>query len=120
MYFYNIIKPQMTQKDIARYKQHIDDIQRYYLGKEGSIDYSSVLEFSSDVEDLITNDIEQMIFNKQYLPTMEILEYILLMLNDLDIDDSWGTTWDIAQSVEGSGIKPSNYGERIGKDWGYE
>ncbi len=97
--FHNSVNKQVTQEDINNYIRQIDIITNRYLGREHFISYYEASEFISELEDIISEDVQRMIDNASYLSAFEVMNYISVLIGDVDMDDSDGGTSMLADSI---------------------
>lgn len=84
--------PKMTQKD---YRNKIWNAIKGSGGKDGYIDYNEVWNYSRSMHNFV-HESEKMIENKDYTTAFYIVSEVLDSIPNTDIDDSSGTTGDIA------------------------
>ncbi len=95
--FYNIVKPK--EINIKHYKTQVDRIVNRYLGKSGFISYQQARGFISELEEIYDTDVCRMIENEQYMSAFELINYIFILVGNVDMDDSDGGTGEIAQEA---------------------
>ena len=97
--FHNTINKQVTKEDINNYIRQVDMISDRYLGRERFISYYEASGFISELEEIIDEDVRRMIDNGNYLCAFEVMNYIFLLIGDVDMDDSDGGTGMLADRI---------------------
>lgn len=97
--FYNTINRQSSEADLKGYFRQIDSIVRQYSGKDNFIGYYAADDFIAELEELIDKDIRPMIGNNNYMSAFEILNYIFVVVGNVDIDDSEGGTGMLGNDI---------------------
>lgn len=97
--FHNTIKKQVTRDDINNYIRQVDMIADRYLGRNRFISYYEADNFISELEEMIDQDVRQMIDNDNYLSAFEVMNYIFVLIGDVDMDDSDGGTGMLADKI---------------------
>lgn len=97
--FHNSVNKQVTKVDINNYIRQVDVITKRYLGREHFISYYEAGGFISELEDIISDDVRRMIDNANYLSAFEVMNYIFVLIGDVDMDDSDGGTSMLADSI---------------------
>lgn len=97
--FHNTINKQVTKEDINNYIRQVDMISDRYLGRERFISYYEASGFISELEEIIDEDVRRMIDNGNYLCAFEVMNYILVLIGDVDMDDSNGGTGMLADRI---------------------
>lgn len=97
--FYNMVNKQVTLEDVNNYIRQIDVIADRYLGRNHFISYYEAGAFISELEEIIDEDICSMIDNGNYLSAFEIMNYIFVLIGDVDMDDSDGGTGMLADRI---------------------
>ncbi len=97
--FCNTINRQVTMEDVSNYIRQVNIITDRYLGREHFISYYEANGFISELEEIICEDIRRMIDNGNYLSAFEIMNYIFVLIGDVDIDDSGGGTGMLADII---------------------
>ena len=90
--FHNTINKQVTREDINNYIRQVDIISDRYLGRNHFISYYEADGFISELEEIIDEDVRRMIDNGNYLSAFEVMNYIFVLIGDVDMDDSDGGT----------------------------
>ncbi len=90
--FHNIVNKHLTAEDVTKYIRQVDSIANRYLGRERFISYYEADGFISELEDIIDEDVRRMIDNGDYLCAFEVMNYIFVLIGDVDMDDSDGGT----------------------------
>lgn len=90
--FHNIVNKHLTAEDVKKYIRQVDSIANRYLGRERFISYYEADGFISELEDIIDEDVRRMIDNGDYLCAFEVMNYIFVLIGDVDMDDSDGGT----------------------------
>ena len=88
--FHSIVSEQATEEDIKHYTSQVDDIANRYLGRNHFISYYEASDFISELEDILDKDVRRMIDNEQYMSAFELMNYIFVLVGDVDMDDSDG------------------------------
>jgi len=101
--FHNTIKKQVTRDDINNYIRQVDMIADRYLGRNRFISYYEADNFISELEEMIDQDVRQMIDNDNYLSAFEVMNYIFVLIGDVDMDDSDGGTGMLADKINMAG-----------------
>lgn len=97
--FHNTINKQVTKEDIDNYIRQVDIIADRYLGRNRFISYYEADGFISELEEIIDEDVRQMIDNGNYLSAFEVMNYIFVLIGDVDMDDSDGGTGMLADRI---------------------
>ncbi len=97
--FYNTINKQVTREDINNYIRQVDGIADRYLGRNHFISYYEADGFISELEEMIDEDVRRMIDNGNYLSAFEVMNYIFVIIGDVDMDDSDGGTGMLADRI---------------------
>ena len=97
--FHNIINKQVTREDINNYIRQVDIIADRYLGRNHFISYYEADGFISELEEIIDEDVCRMIDNGDYLSAFEVMNYIFVLIGDVDMDDSDGGTGMLADRI---------------------
>jgi len=97
--FHNTVNKQVTKDDINNYIRQIDIITNRYLGRDHFISYYEADGFISELEEIISEDVSNMIDNGNYLSAFEVMNYIFVLIGDVDIDDSDGGTSMLADNI---------------------
>lgn len=97
--FHNMVNTQVTKEDINNYIKQINAITNRYLGRDHFISYYEARGFISELEDIIEEDICRMADNGNYLSAFEVINYIFVLIGNVDIDDSEGGTGMLAEDI---------------------
>ena len=97
--FHNIINKQVTREDINNYIRQVDIIADRNLGRNHFISYYEADGFISELEEIIDEDVRRMIDNGDYLSAFEVMNYIFVLIGDVDMDDSDGGTGMLADRI---------------------
>ena len=97
--FHNIINKQVTREDINNYIGQVDIIADRYMGRNHFISYYEADGFISELEEIIDEDVRRMIDNGNYLSAFEVMNYIFVLIGDVDMDDSDGGTGMLADRI---------------------
>lgn len=97
--FHNTMNKQVTKEDINNYIRQVDRITNRYLGRNHFISYYEADDFISELEEIIDEDVRRMIDNDNYLSAFEVMNYIFVLLGDVDMDDSAGGTGMLASRI---------------------
>lgn len=97
--FHNTINKQVTREDINNYIRQVDIIAGRYLGRNHFISYYEADGFISELEEIIDEDVRRMIDNGNYLSAFEVMNYIFVLIGDVDMDDSDGGTGMLADRI---------------------
>lgn len=97
--FHGIVNKQVTKENIKNYIRQIDVIANRYLGRNHFISYYEADGFISELEDIIDEDVRRMIDNGNYLCAFEVMNYIFVLIGDVDMDDSDGGTGMLADRI---------------------
>lgn len=97
--FHNAINKQVTREDIENYIRQVDIIADRYLGRNRFISYYEADGFISELEEIIDEDVRRMIDNDNYLSAFEVMNYIFVLIGDVDMDDSDGGTGMLADRI---------------------
>lgn len=90
--FRNTVNKQVTKEDVNYYIRQVDLIANRYLGRDHFINYYDTDGFISELEEIIDEDVRRMIDNGNYLCAFDVMNYIFLLIGDVDMDDSDGGT----------------------------
>lgn len=91
--FQHVLRPQVPTADAG--KAEIDAICAAYADTDGFIDYRAAEYFATDIQGYLDNDLEPLVAAHQDNAAFEILSFLFLKLDDLDIDDSDGEVMEI-------------------------
>lgn len=97
--FHNTINKQVTREDINNYIRQVDIITDRYLGRNRFISYYEADGFISELEEIIDEDVRRMMDNDNYLSAFEVMNYIFVLIGDVDMDDSDGGTGMLADRI---------------------
>ncbi len=97
--FHNTINKQVTREDIDNYIRQVDIIADRYLGRNRFISYYEADGFISELEEIIDEDVRRMVDNENYLSAFEVMNYIFVVIGDVDMDDSDGGTGMLADRI---------------------
>lgn len=97
--FHNIINKQVTREDINNYIRQVDIIADRYMGRNHFISYYEADGFISELEEIIDEDVRRMIDNGNYLSAFEVMNYIFVLIGDVDMDNSDGGTGMLADRI---------------------
>ncbi|MCI5494664.1 MAG: SWIM zinc finger family protein [Lachnospiraceae bacterium] len=97
--FHNTLNKQVTNEDVNNYIRQVDIIADRYLGRNRFINYYEAGDFISELEDIIDKDVRQMIDNGSYLSAFQVMNYIFVLIGDVDMDDSDGGTGMLADRI---------------------
>lgn len=97
--FHNIINKQVTREDINNYIRQVDIIADRYMGRNHFISYYEADGFISELEEIIDEDVRRMIDNGNYLSAFEVMNYIFVLIGNVDMDDSDGGTGMLADRI---------------------
>ena len=97
--FHDVINKQVTREDINNYIRQVDIIADRYLGRNHFISYYEADGFISELEEIIDEDVRRMIDNGDYLSAFEVMNYIFVLIGDVDMDDSNGGTGMLADRI---------------------
>lgn len=97
--FHNTINKQVKREDIDNYIRQVDTIADRYLGKNRFISYYEANGFISELEEIIDEDVRRMIDNNNYLSAFEVMNYVFVLISNIDMDDSDGDIGMLADSI---------------------
>lgn len=97
--FHNVINKQVTREDINNYIRQVDIIADRYMGRNHFISYYEADGFISELEEIIDEDVRRMIDNGNYLSAFEVMNYIFVLIGDVDMDDSDDGTGMLADRI---------------------
>lgn len=97
--FHNTINKRVTKEDINNFIRQVDIIADRYLGRNRFISYYEADGFISELEEIIDEDVRRMIDNDNYLSAFEVMNYIFVLMGDVDMDDSDGGTGMLADRI---------------------
>lgn len=97
--FHNIVNKQVTKEYINNYIRQVHIITNRYLGKNRFISYYEAGDFVSELEDIIDEDVQRMIDNGHYIGAFEVMNYIFVLIGNVDMDDSDGGIGMLADSI---------------------
>lgn len=97
--FRNTVNKQVTKEDVNYYIRQVDLIANRYLGRDHFINYYDADGFISELEEILGKDVRRMIDNGNYLCAFEVMNYILVLIGDVDMDDSDGGTGMLADRI---------------------
>ena len=97
--FHNTVNQQVTKEDINNYIRQVDMIANRYLGRNHFISYYEASGFITELEDIIDEDVRRMMDNGNYLSAFEVMNYIFVLIGNMDIDDSDGGTGMLADRI---------------------
>ncbi|MEA3424590.1 MAG: SWIM zinc finger family protein, partial [Bacillota bacterium] len=85
-------------KTVSWHLNHIDSIIDNHLGYDNFINYNDASDFEMDM-DRVIEGISDLVENEQYHVAFEMIRHTINSLNNLDIDDSLGTTANIMREL---------------------
>lgn len=97
--FYGKTNKNLTKKDVNYCIKQINMITNKYLGRDHFISYNKASNFISELKDIIHEDVRQMIDDGSYLNAFKVMNYIFVLLGQVDMDDSDGCTGFIAEDI---------------------
>lgn len=97
--FHSMIQKNMTDEDVERYIRQVDNITNRYLGRENFISYYDADGFISELEDILDEDVQRMIDNGNYMSAFKLINYIFVLIGNVDMDDSDGGTGMLADQI---------------------
>ena len=89
----------LNEDDIKHLYQKVDGAIRKAADRDGYITYGSTQDFENSMDEILEQDIQMLLDHGALVSAFNLSTYIFLNLEDLDIDDSNGTTGSIAYSV---------------------
>lgn len=93
--FKSIIKDEILPTDIVFYKNQINDIFWEYGGYQDFVDYEDSFDFTTELESILNNEIQNIVTLKEWSAAFELTEYLFIQLGNQFIDDSGGNTWGV-------------------------
>lgn len=84
----------LTDTDLAGYKARVDHIIRDYSVRYGWIDYKVVGEFFKGFHELLNEDVELLIENKNYEMAFDLTMYMFIEISLIEPEDSNGDLGD--------------------------
>lgn len=90
MRFKSILQPEISEDDLKFYKRQVDEIEEKYLGRDYFINYYEAMNFVDEIYDILEQDICGMINDHNYKMAFELINYIFLMIGEVEMDDSDG------------------------------
>ncbi|MDE6218944.1 MAG: hypothetical protein K2G51_00640, partial [Lachnospiraceae bacterium] len=97
--FYSMVKGKSEKEDVGRYTRQVDAIAERYLGRDRFISYREANSFISELGNILSIDGKRMIDNGQYMSAFELMNYIFVLVGNVDIDDSDGGTGMLAEEI---------------------
>lgn len=97
--FRNFAIKELRPEDMQKYKQQADRITQRYLGRDHFISYYVANDYISEMVEMIHEDIGSMMDNGEYLSAFEVVNYIFVLVGDVDMDDSDGGGGELAEEV---------------------
>ncbi len=97
--FKNLVNKQMNEEDIRNYIKEIDKITHRYLGRNHFIDYYKAYEYISELKDFLSEDVQGMIDNRDYLSAFEVMNYMFVLIGNVAMDDSGGSIGILADDI---------------------
>lgn len=92
------LKSEITEGDLIRYKNQVNEIFNEYSEMNGFIDYYSAGPFAMELESFLNNEIYDMAENGQFEAAFELTNDIFINLGYQDIDDSDGEIGILSQT----------------------
>ena len=89
-----------SQHDMAQYKNRVDDTVEEYTDRSGYVSYRDAFDLCCELDNYITEDAFQMLKSDEYRKAFELTNYVLLSLEDTEIDDSDGGVSMLLDSAE--------------------
>lgn len=89
---FNDLFPNLT---LAEYKKKVGDAIRSSAGRDGFIDYDEAWDYVREMNK-ITNEVNKIVDNGNYELAFDVVSYILDTIPDTEIDDSNGSTGEVA------------------------
>lgn len=97
--FYNTVNERTTEEDMQRYMAQIDHIADRYLGRERFISYYKANGFISELEEILDQDVRRMMDRADYRSAFRLMNYIFVLIGEVDMDDSDGGTGMMADEI---------------------
>ena len=85
-----------VEEDVQHYIRQVDEIAGRYMGRDHFINYYAAGDFISELDDIYGTDVRRMIDNGQHMGAFELMNYIFVLVGDVDMDDSDGGTGMLA------------------------
>lgn len=82
----------INKKQMSALKQQVRAIAKRYGGKHGFIEYRQVSDYSYDITRFMDDYVQTLIDNDHLSEAFELICYIFVMVCEVDLDDSLGTT----------------------------
>ncbi len=87
-HFYNIVNRRLAIKDTKKYIIQIERIVHHYLGRENFISYYEADDFIMELRAVLDEDVRQMIDSGNYLDAFEVMNYIFVVIEKVDMNAS--------------------------------
>ncbi len=87
-HFYNIVNRRLEIKDTKKYIIQIERIVHHYLGRENFISYYEADDFIMELRAVLDEDVRQMIDSGNYLDAFEVMNYIFVVIEKVDMNAS--------------------------------
>lgn len=97
--FHGMVKGKSEKEDVGRYTRQVDAIAERYLGRDRFISYYEANGFISELEEILHADVERMIDDGQCMIAFELMNYIFMLVGDVDMDDSDGGIGTLADQI---------------------
>ncbi|MBQ9990948.1 MAG: SWIM zinc finger family protein [Lachnospiraceae bacterium] len=94
--FTSLIGVNSEKEDMKHYIRQVNDIADRHMGRDRFINYYAAGDFISELEDIYDTDVRRMIDKGQYMGAFELINYIFVLVGDVDMDDSDGGTGMLA------------------------
>ncbi|MDO4168864.1 MAG: SWIM zinc finger family protein [Lachnospiraceae bacterium] len=90
MRFKSILQPEISEDDLKFYKRQVDAIEEKYLGRDYFINYYEAMHFIDEIYDILDQDVCGMMEDGNYKMAFELINYIFIMIGEVEMDDSDG------------------------------
>ncbi|GEO64375.1 SWIM zinc finger family protein [Companilactobacillus nantensis] len=97
--FQSLITPQFDD-DLTRYKKQINGLIAQNADRDGFIDYRAADYFERDMSDFIVDNALNLANHQEFDLAFDVLGYVAVKLNSLDIDDSSGGLMRLAECCD--------------------
>ena len=94
--FTRLTSPEITEKVVQQLKHRIDKIVLRHAGDENYIEYDKIEKFVNDLISFIDDEIVSLVDKKANLAAFHLTNYILLEVEQVDIDDLEGELYEVS------------------------
>lgn len=94
------ISSKITENDVRQLERRIDKVIHRHAGYENYLEYDQIEKFVADLMMLITEEIGPLVKKKANLAAFKLVNYIILEVRKVDIDDSEGELFEVSSECQ--------------------